>query len=200
MQRYCREIVSSLDNLLQDEQWRAALTAKIIVPSAGAHCLDLHRSVFNQLSAAWVVRHGPSASCQSLSRGVLLSLGNIGPVVSSNHIICIHDLNTYLAPESYSTAFRIYYRTILPILAKRAARVVTVSNFSARMLDEFKLCPLDKITVIPNGHEHMQRWRPDRSVYASSLSGNRPFVFVLGSRAWHKNVQILFESQGNSIP
>ena len=193
VQRYCREIVSSLDNLLQDEQWRAALTAKIIVPSAGAHCLDLH-AIGVQPTLGRV--GGPAwTQCvlPILSRGVLLSLGNIGPVVSSNHVICIHDLNTYLAPESYSTAFRIYYRTILPILAKRAARVVTVSNFSARMLDEFKLCPLDKITVIPNGHEHVQRWRPDRSVYASSLSGNRPFVFVLGSRAWHKNVQILFD-------
>jgi len=128
-----------------------------------------------------------------MSRGILLSLGNIGPVLSSNHVLCIHDVNTYLVPESYSPAFRLYYRTILPILAKRAARLVTVSKFSARMLDEFGLCPLDKITVIPNGHEHVRHWQPDRSAYASSLSNSRPFVFVLGSRALHKNVQILFE-------
>ena len=61
------------------------------------------------------------------------------------------------------------------------------------MLDEFKLCPLEKITVIPNGHEHINRWRPERSTYASSLPARRPFVFVLGSRARHKNVEILFE-------
>ena len=78
-------------------------------------------------------------------------------------------------------------------MAERAARVVTVSKFSARMLEEFKLCPPEKITIIPNGYEHVERWRPDRSTYASSLSGNRPFVFVLGSRALHKNVQILSE-------
>jgi glycosyltransferase involved in cell wall biosynthesis len=193
VQRYAREIVSALDTLLQDERWRASLTAKIIVPSAGVNCLDL-RSVGVQPTLGRV--GGPvwtQCVLPLLSRGVLLSLGNIGPVLSSNHIICIHDLNTYLAPESYSTAFRIYYRTILPILAKRAARVVTVSNFSAQMLDEFKLCPLDKVTVIPNGHEHIERWRPERSPYASSLPNRRPFVFVLGSRAWHKNVRILFE-------
>jgi glycosyltransferase involved in cell wall biosynthesis len=193
VQRYAREIVSAMDTLLQDERWGASLTAKIIVPSAGAHCLDL-RAIRTQTAFGRV--GGPvwtQCLLPILSRGVLLSLGNIGPVISSNQIICIHDLNTYLAPDSYSRAFRYYYRIILPLLAKRAARVVTVSKFSARMLDEFKLCPPEKITIIPNGHEHVERWRPERSAYASSLSGNRPFVFVLGSRALHKNVQILFD-------
>ena len=193
VQRYAREIVSAMDNLLQDERWSAPITAKIIVPPAGAHGLDL-RAIRIQPTFGRV--GGPTwTQCllPILSRGVLLSLGNIGPVISSNQIICIHDLNTYLAPESYSHAFRYYYRTILPLLAKRAARVVTVSKFSARMLEEFKLCPPEKITIIPNGYEHVERWRPDRSTYASSLSGIRPFVFVLGSRAQHKNVQILFE-------
>jgi glycosyltransferase involved in cell wall biosynthesis len=193
VQRYAREIVSALDTLLEDEKWSAALKAKIIVPSAGANTLDLHAIGVHST----VGRVGGPMWTQCvlplISRGVLLSLGNIGPIISSNHVICIHDANTYLAPESYSLAFRIYYRTILPILAKRAARLVTVSNFSARMLDEFKLCPLEKITVIPNGHEHINRWRPERSTYASSLPGKRPFVFVLGSRARHKNVEILFE-------
>lgn len=192
VQRYAREIVSALDKLLQDERWSTSLAAKIIVPSAGVKGLDLH-SISIQPTIGQV--GGPlwtQCVLPLLSRGVLLSLGNIGPVMSSNHVICIHDLNTHLAPESYSPAFRLYYRTILPILAKRAARVVTVSNFSAQILDEFKLCPLEKITVIPNGHEHVERWRPERSPYTASLPGSRPFVFVLGSRAWHKNVQILF--------
>lgn len=122
----------------------------------------------------------------------MLSLANIGPVITSNHIVCIHDANICLAPESYSPPFRLYYRTILPILAKRAVHVVTVSDFSARMLNEFGLCPLEKITVIPNGHEHVRRWRPDRSAYASTASHPRPYVFVLGSRAQHKNVKTLF--------
>lgn len=193
VQRYSREIVSALDNLLQDERLRASISAKLIVPCDGAHSLDL-RAISVQPTFGSV--GGPiwtQCVLPILAQGVLLSLGNIGPVISSKHIICIHDLNTYLAPDSYSLKFRLYYRAILPLLAQRAARVVTVSNFSARMLDEFKFCPLEKIAVIPNGHEHVERWRPDRSAFASSCSGGRPFVFVLGSRARHKNVQILFD-------
>jgi len=193
VQRYAREIVSALDKLLQDERLAASLTAKLIVPSAGAHCLDL-RAINVQPTFGRV--GGPiwtQCVLPALSRGVLLSLANIGPILSSNQVLCIHDVNIYLVPESYSPAFRLYYQAILPILAKRAARLVTVSNFSARMLDAFRLCPIDKITVIPNGHEHVERWQPDRSPYASRLPTSRPFVFVLGSRARHKNVQILFE-------
>ena len=193
VQRYAREIVLALDTLLQDERWRASITANLVVPSTGAHSLDLH-AIRVQSTPGRV--GGPlwtQCVLPLLTQGVLLSLGNIGPVLTANHIICIHDLNTYLAPDSYSLLFRLYYRTILPLLAKRALRLVTVSNFSARMLDEFKLCPLDKIVIIPNGHEHVARWQPSRSAYASSLPTSRPFVFVLGSRARHKNVQILFD-------
>ena len=193
VQRYAREIVSGLDNLLQDERWSTSLQTKIVIPSPGTCGLDL-RAIGVQPTSGFA--GGPlwtQGVLPFMSRGVLLSLGNIGPIIASRQIICIHDLNTYLAPESYSPAFRLYYRTVLPALAKRAARVVTVSNFSARMLDEFGICPLDKISVIPNGHEHIERWRPDRSTYASSLFNSRPYVFVLGSRALHKNVHILFE-------
>jgi glycosyltransferase involved in cell wall biosynthesis len=197
VERYAREIVSALDKLLQDERWVKHVAATLIVPSAGTHQLDLHainvRPIPSRLGggAIWT-----QCVLPFFSRGVLLSLCNIGPVLSSNHILCIHDANAYVVPESYSPAFRLYYQSILPILAKRVARLVTVSNFSAKMLDEFKLCPLDKITIIPNGHEHVDRWCPDRSIYASNPSGRRPYVFVLGSRALHKNVQILFDIAG----
>ena len=72
-----------------DERWSAPITAKIIVPSAGAHGLDL-RAI--RIQPAFSRVGGPTwTQCllPILSRGVLLSLGNIGPVISSNQIICI---------------------------------------------------------------------------------------------------------------
>jgi len=59
------------------------------------------------------------------------------------------------------------------------------------MLSEFGLCRPEKIAVIPNGHEHVWRWRPSLSRYAATEANRRPFIFVLGSRARHKNVAIL---------
>lgn len=189
--RHAREIVAGLDTRLQTEPLRSSISAKIVIPAGAACPLNLSAIAVQETrdpgGPLWTQFVLPA-----LTQGVLLSLGNIGPVIASNHIVCIHDANAYLAPESYSRLFRLYYGTILPILAKRAVHVVTVSNFSARMLNEFGLCPLEKITVIPNGHEHVRRWRSDRSAYASTASCRRPFIFVLGSRARHKNVKTLY--------
>ena len=127
-----------------------------------------------------------------VARGVSLSLGNVGPLFASNHIVCIHDLNVLIAPASYSRSFRAYYRVMLPLLGRTAARIVTVSQFSARMLSEFHICSPEKITVIPDGHEHTARWRAENSSFADKESHPRPFVFILGSRAPHKNIEILF--------
>ena len=53
-------------------------------------------------------------------------------------------------------------------------------------------CSPEKITVIPNGHEHIKRWRPNNSTFSSRAARARPFVFTLGSRAPHKNIGMLF--------
>ena len=123
----------------------------------------------------------------------------MGPIFTANHIICIHDLNYLIAPDSYRHAFRAYYSLVQPHIARNAARVVTVSSYSARMLSNYDFCSLDKITVIPNGHEHVKRWQPLRSQYYSLKANHRPFVFALGSRARHKNIDILFSIAKNLI-
>ncbi len=195
VQRYAREIVVELDNLLQDSPLRADFPAKLIVPAGSAPNLTLRAIGIEQTR----LRGGPLWThfvLAALTRGVLLSLGNIGPALASSQIVCIHDVNTFLVPESYSRAFRWYYRAALTPVARNAARVVTVSSFSARMLSDFGLRRRDEITIIPNGHEHVKRWCPDRSPFAAMEENRRPFVFVLGSRAVHKNVEMLFSIAG----
>jgi len=191
VQRYAREIVTELDLLFQNcrSQSPCALRGKIVVPAGTSipllHGLEVRRTAGS--GVLWEQFVLPAAA-----RGVLLSLGNVGPLVVSKHIVCIHDLNVLIAPASYSRAFRSYYRIMLPLLARTAARVVTVSHFSARMLDEFGLCPPEKITIIPNGHEHTKRWKPHNSSFSAKEAHSRPFVFTLGSRAPHKNIDMLF--------
>jgi glycosyltransferase involved in cell wall biosynthesis len=192
VQRYAREIIVELDCLLQVNPLRLGLGAKLIVPSGTKPDLPLRAISVGETRLGG----GPLWTqfvLPAVTRGVLLSLGNIGPALVANQIICIHDVNTFIVPESYSRAFRWYYRAALPPLARRAARVVTVSSYSASMLSDFGFRRRDEIVIIPNGHEHVKRWRPECSSYAAVVDANRrPFVFVLGSRAQHKNVPTLF--------
>jgi glycosyltransferase involved in cell wall biosynthesis len=125
------------------------------------------------------------------SRGPLLSLGNIGPLGYANQILCVHDANVYIVPESYTFGFRAYYRCLLPVLARRVKHLVTVSDFSRTMLRKHGVSGRRDVHVIPNGHEHALRWDADKSRLVQQDVLRRPFVFMIGSRARHKNTQIV---------
>ncbi len=191
VQRYGREIVAELDLLLQDDRLKSSLSAKIIAPPGSELGSVLRAVAFEQTAAGggplWHQFVLPFAT-----QGVLLSLCNMGPLFASNHIVCIHDLNIILAPESYRPAYRTYHRIMGSFLARYAARVVTVSRFSALMLNDFGFRSLDQIKIIPNGHEHVRRWQPHLSRHSATDPNRRPFIFVLGSRARHKNIDVLF--------
>lgn len=131
--------------------------------------------------------------------GPLLNLCNTAPALKADQVVCIHDANVFNAPESYSASFRTFYRTLQPLLARRAARIATVSAFSAGQIANHLSVRASDIVVLPNGHEHVHAWDPRQAVRApASLNRDadgleRPFVLALGSRARHKNLDLLLK-------
>lgn len=123
--------------------------------------------------------------------GGILSLCNTGPVLRRKHFVCIHDTNVIDFPQSYSPAFRSYYRLILPLLGRTASLVLTVSKKSADLLMRHGIAKSRKIEVISNGHEHVFGWDAANSTLLKAAPPERPFVFVIGSRAPHKNVALI---------
>lgn len=128
----------------------------------------------------------------------LLNLCNTAPAFKTDQVVCIHDANVFLAPESYGVSFRAFYKTLQPLLAQRVARISTVSAFSAREIAQHLSLKVSDIVVLPNGHEHVHTWDPNQATQAPlalrrNLDGTeRPFVLALGSRARHKNLGLLF--------
>jgi glycosyltransferase involved in cell wall biosynthesis len=129
-------------------------------------------------------------------KGGLISLCNVGPVAKRRHIVCIHDLNTQLAPESYGFRFRLLYRALLPALGRSAELVTTVSQFSATQLVRLGICGPDKIRIIPDGHEHALRFAPEHSAATKAAAGRNTIV-LLGSPAPHKNVGTILSMAGD---
>ncbi|MEY9985980.1 MULTISPECIES: glycosyltransferase [Bradyrhizobium] len=123
--------------------------------------------------------------------GPLLNLGNTAPAVKPDQVVCIHDANVFDAPESYRPAFRATYRVLLPLLAKRAARITTVSAYSARQLARHLPLRAADIAVLPNGHEHALAWDPSLARKDCQVAAGTRFVLALGSRAPHKNLQLV---------
>jgi glycosyltransferase involved in cell wall biosynthesis len=132
--------------------------------------------------------------------GRLLNLCNTAPCVKADQVVCIHDANVFIAPESYGLAFRAVYSALQPMLARRSARIATVSNESARQIARFLPVRAAEIAVLTNGHEHALSWDPALARIGPSIlcdaqhDAGRVFVLALGSRARHKNMQLLLEA------
>jgi glycosyltransferase involved in cell wall biosynthesis len=198
VQRYAHEIVAALDEILAREEGdRASLAAlRLIVPPAVQKPPAL--SKITVCRSGFGSGHAWDQFVLPLHAGAgVLSLGNFGPIVGNNNIVCIHDANTFIQPDSYSRAFGHAYRALLPLVGSRARKVATVSRFSADALVRFGVCRAEKIFIAPNGHEHALRWDATRAKHRLIGALSRPYVMVLGSRAKHKNVDIILkQAQG----
>ncbi len=81
---------------------------------------------------------------------LLLNFGNTAPLYGlKNQAVMIHDLAFMVHPEWFSKSFRLYYNTIIPIIAKRAKFIMTVSDFSKKEIMRLLKIPADKIIVLP---------------------------------------------------
>ncbi len=129
VQRYAFEIVASLDEICSENGDVARRVGfRLVLPSGAGTTpalshIDVCQTkfgsghVWDQLVLPWHAGSG------------VLSLGNFGPVLARNHILCIHDANTFIEPESYSRAFGLAYRTLLPLIGRQASKVAAVRSF-----------------------------------------------------------------------
>jgi glycosyltransferase involved in cell wall biosynthesis len=197
VQRYAQEIVAALDNILsEDHEYARRLEMRLVIPPAAELKSNLSRIEVCQTSFGSGHPWDQFVLPLHESSGIL-SLGNFGPMLARNHIVCIHDANTFIEPESYSFSFGLAYRALLPLIGKRARRVATVSQFSADMLVKYGVCRREKIFIAPNGHEHALRWNPSPARIQRLGTLKHRYVLLLGGNAKHKNVDVILkQAQG----
>ena len=188
VQRYAFEVVCALDELDALRPGEATLYVPDGSRSPRSALRLATRHIAGTGSQLWEQVRLPRAES-----GPLLSLCNRGPLLSNRQIVCIHDTNVINCPDSYSTAFRIAYRALLPLFARRAAGLTTVSHFSAGEIARHFGVPRERITVLHNGHEHVHRWNAEKSDVLQRCGLDRPFVLTIGSRAKHKNLGLLLK-------
>ena len=71
-----------------------------------------------------------------ISKGgpLLMSFGFTGPVFYNNQIVTIHDLGFKIYPERESFKFRLLYNILVPILIRKAKKILKVSEFSKKQI------------------------------------------------------------------
>ncbi len=187
VQRYAKEIVAALDGLLTQSNGKGQILTPTAASLAQYQSIEIAK-VGHTKGYLW-----EQSELLAHARKPILSLCNVGPVLAKEQVVCIHDANIFREPGSYSWAFRSAYKALMPALARRAARIATVSRASASDLANYLPLKLADISVIPNGHEHALRWRATRSNLARSFNGRRSFVLLIGSLARHKNLDLVLK-------
>lgn len=124
-------------------------------------------------------------------QGTLLNLCNIGPVLTSDALTMIHDVQVRISPASYSRGFRYWYHLTQPILARRNRRILTVSEFSRGEIARTGLCPADRISVVHNGVDHVLRSASRAEIVERLGLRDRAFVLGLANTQDHKNIAVL---------
>jgi glycosyltransferase involved in cell wall biosynthesis len=128
---------------------------------------------------------------------LLWSPANTGPLLSSNQVVTIHDLAPLDRPEWYSSAFADWYGFLLPRLANKVRRVITVSDFSkSRLIRRFRLAP-EKVVVVPPGVAG-NRFHPASAQQIKKLLErfglHQPFLLFVGTLQPRKNLNRLLQA------
>ncbi len=81
---------------------------------------------------------------------LLLNFGNIAPLyMLHKQGVMIHDLAFLRHPEWFSKGFSTYYKTMIPIIAKKSKFLMTVSESSKKEIVELLRVPEKKVLVLP---------------------------------------------------
>lgn len=194
--RYAKEVTLALDALIAEgHPLTEGLDTTLVVPREPAdlplRALSLktvpeYRSP--RMPQFWV-----QAQLPRHVQGGLVSFCNLAPVSVRHHIACIHDLHTFLMPESYGRGFRLAHKLVLPLLGKRANFITTISELSRDHLIRHGVAPAEKIIIAYNGADHARRWDASKSDFTA---GERPYVLCLGQPQKYKNVELILKIAG----
>jgi glycosyltransferase involved in cell wall biosynthesis len=190
VQRFAGEILRAADALAGEGAWPRT---RVLLPPG------VQRPAYAHLDAVEVgARRGQvweQAELPGAARdGFLLNLGNTAPLRPGlRQAVVIHDAGAFDTPESYSWAFRTWYRLLHRGLARNGSRLVTVSLFSRDRIARALRLPPERIGVVSEGAEHILRAPAERAVLGTHGLEPGRYALVVGTAAAHKNLAALRE-------
>jgi glycosyltransferase involved in cell wall biosynthesis len=119
---------------------------------------------------------------------LLLCPANLAPLGWPRTVLLLHDAAALRHAEWYSRAYLAWQRALIPRIARRAVRVVTVSEFSRGELAELLGV---EATVVPGGVDARFTPEADPEPARRALTLERPYVLTVASRTARKNLAAL---------
>ena len=197
VQRYAEEMVKALDTMIgAGEIDTGQASFCLIAPRGTLRTLTINHlpikqvgwssgHVWEQLDLPWHTRDG-----------FLINLCNTAPILKRRQMVTIQDAGFMAVPESYSFAFRVWYRFLSTALGKMARKIITPSQFSKDELQAFFGISRDKLHVIGHSGEHVASVSSDETFISRAGLGRRPFLLAVSSPSPRKNFQAVVSALG----
>ena len=121
---------------------------------------------------------------------LLINLCNSAPLYYQPSFVTLHDLATIHHPAWFSLKFSWFYRKMLPLLAKRSEKIISVSRqIQKEIVKEFNV-DIGKTEVLFNGLPHFFK----ENMQDSSLLDKKKQILSVGSFDPRKNFHLLLEA------
>jgi glycosyltransferase involved in cell wall biosynthesis len=121
-------------------------------------------------------------------KALLLNLCNTGPILKKKQIVVIHDVSVYGFPSSYNKKFIMWYKFIYFFL-KNSTKILTVSEFSKSEILRYLRVSEEKVSVVPEGREHIDRIKHDDSILTRNKLTEGNYILAVSSNNPNKNFQ-----------
>lgn len=198
IQRYSLELLAALDELLPPGG------AELVVPQGTV--TPPYRSITvvpfgRRRGFAWEQLDYPRYLRQNRRRG--LCTCNVIPVLGFRGIAVIHDVCYRARPDFYtdprgrlSAAWHcLQYR----LIARRAEKIITVSEFSRSELQKYYGVDPARVTVIYNAWQQMERVLPDEGIFAAQPRLRRgEYYFSMANLLKNKNFPWVLQAARNA--
>ena len=118
------------------------------------------------------------------------------PLCPCPTVVTVHDISYEFFPEYFPVVERKRMQTMIPLSARRAAHVITISEFSRQSIIERYSIPEDRITVTPLGVSPAFRrlHEADALAVTNRFELHRPFVLGVGNLQPRKNLERLIRA------
>ena len=193
VQRYAWELTNALDKIVQRNEVEIAIPpeTKEIPNYKNIKVVRIgwfHDIVWEQIQFPLYVKK---------KNAISLNLCNTSPIIDPG-IVCIHDMKIKKRPEDFSKKFLFWYNVLFSNACKKAKKIITVSDFSKSEIKKYYDVDAEKIVVIPNAWQHMNRINYDENTLQKYDLKKNSYYFVMSSIEPNKNLKwITEEAQAN---
>lgn len=129
-----------------------------------------------------------------LRNKMLWSPSSTGPIFKSNQVVTLHDMLWYEHPEWFSKSFSLFYKLIVPIVLRRAKKIIVISEYTKKQAIKYLNLPSEKFVTIHNGvDEYFRVHSSDEKISViKKYHLSKPFLLCVGSLKPNKNLNRLF--------